>query len=122
MARPDSWAGREPLPIASDGGAPDSAAGVYGISVAAELAGCGIQTLRLYEQRGLITPARTAAGTRRYSLDDINQIRHITGLLGAGLNLTGVGEVLALQAENAGLRGEIERLQDAENEPPGDGG
>ena len=48
--------------------------GVYGISVAAELAGVGIQTLRLYEARGLLQPARTNGGTRRYSPDDLDRI------------------------------------------------
>ena len=46
--------------------------GVYGISVAAELVGMGVQTLRLYESRGLLEPARTEGGTRRYSEHDID--------------------------------------------------
>ena len=55
-----------------------SGRGVYSISVAAELSGIPVQSLRLYEQRGLLTPARTAGGTRRYSDDDLpqRQIRH----------------------------------------------
>jgi MerR family transcriptional regulator, heat shock protein HspR len=91
--------------------APASSAAVYGISVAAELAGCGVQALRLYERRGLVEPDRTAGGTRRYSQDDLARVRRITTLLGAGLNLTGVGEVLALEAENAELRAENAQLK-----------
>ena len=91
--------------------APASSAGVYGISVAAELAGCGVQALRLYERRGLLDPDRTAGGTRRYSQDDVARVRRITTLLGAGLNLTGISEVLTLEAENAELRAENAQLK-----------
>ena len=55
----------------SEHSADRSGRGVYGISVAAELSGVGEQSLRLYEQRGLLTPARTTGGTRRYSDDDL---------------------------------------------------
>jgi MerR family transcriptional regulator/heat shock protein HspR len=83
---------------------PDGARGVYGISVAAELVGMGVQTLRLYEARGLLEPARTDGGTRRYSADDLDRLRHISELLAAGLNLAGIGMVLDLEAENTQLR------------------
>ena len=52
---------------------PDPGLGVYGISVAADLIGLAPQTLRLYEDRGLLDPARTAGGTRRYSQDDLDR-------------------------------------------------
>ena len=52
-----------------------AARGVYGISVTAELSGLDPQTLRLYEQRGLLTPARTEGGTRRYSDNDLARLR-----------------------------------------------
>lgn len=81
--------------------------GVYAISVAAELAGSGIQALRLYERRGLLAPDRTDAGTRRYSDNDVTRVRRITALLGDGLNLAGIGAVLELEAENAALRAEL---------------
>jgi MerR family transcriptional regulator, heat shock protein HspR len=81
----------------------DSARPVYGISVAAELVGVGVQTLRLYEQRGLVDPARTSGGTRRYSADDLSRVRHVAALLDAGLNLAGVAAVLILEADNARL-------------------
>jgi len=82
---------------------PDSGRGVYGISVAAELTGLGVQALRLYESRGLLEPARTAGGTRRYSADDLDRLRRIADLLETGLNLTGVHMVLDLQDANAQL-------------------
>ncbi len=80
--------------------------GVYGISVAADLVGMGVQTLRLYESRGLIEPERTDGGTRRYSANDLERLRHIGDLLAAGLNLAGVSMVLGLEAENQELRAE----------------
>jgi MerR family transcriptional regulator, heat shock protein HspR len=87
---------------------PDPARGVYGISIAADLAGLGVQTLRLYEQRGLLTPDRTDGGTRLYSSDDLGRLRRITDLLDAGLNLAGIALVLQLEAENAALRAQLD--------------
>jgi DNA-binding transcriptional MerR regulator len=83
---------------------PDSDRGVYGISVAAELVGIGVQNLRLYEARGLLEPARTEGGTRRYSAQDLTRLRRISELLGAGLNLAGIALVLELEDENHRLR------------------
>ena len=77
--------------------------GVYGISVAAELTGLGVQNLRLYETRGLLEPDRTAGGTRRYSANDIDRLRRIGDLLDAGLNLAGIGMVLDLEKQNLDL-------------------
>lgn len=91
----------------------DSDRGVYGISVAAELVGCGIPALRLYERKGLLEPARTPAGTRRYSDDDLTRLRRITQLLADGLNLAGITLVLALEAENLALRADLEGLRDS---------
>lgn len=93
---------------------PDAARGVYGISVAAELVGMGTQTLRLYERRGLLEPARTEGGTRRYSEDDLDRIRHIGELLGAGLNLAGVALVLELETDNVQLRADNTQLRERE--------
>ena len=87
---------------------PDPGRGVYGISVAAELVGMGSQTLRLYEQRGLLEPARSAGGTRRYSTDDLERLRRIAALVDAGLNLTGVAMVLDLQDANARLQADLD--------------
>jgi len=71
---------------------------VYVISVAAELAGVHPQTLRIYERKGLVDPARTEGGSRRYSDSDINQLRRIQELTNEGLNLAGVKRVLELEA------------------------
>ena len=85
---------------------------LYSISVAAELVGLPVPTLRLYEDKGLVTPQRTEGGTRRYSADDLDRLRRIGDLLDAGLNLVGIGMVLDLEAENSQLRIEtVKRLE-----------
>src|SRR5580692_4187173 len=86
-----------------DAGAPTSAHGVYGISVAAELSGIPVQSLRLYERNGLLTPARSEGGTRRYSADDLTRLRRISGLVEAGINLAGIARILDLEDDNATL-------------------
>jgi MerR family transcriptional regulator/heat shock protein HspR len=78
--------------------------GVYVISVAAELAGVHPQTLRIYERRGLLDPARTGGGSRRYSQRDIERLRRIHALTEAGLNLAGVKAVMELEDEIVRLR------------------
>ena len=83
---------------------PDPQRGVYGISVAAELVGMGVQNLRAYEARGLVEPGRTDGGTRRYSADDLDRLRRIGNLLDAGLNLAGISMVLDLETQNSELR------------------
>ena len=87
--------------------APEPTRAVYVISVAAELAGLHPQTLRIYERKGLVDPARTGGGSRRYSDDDIALLRRIQELTNEGLNLAGVQKVLALEAELARLRQEL---------------
>lgn len=87
-----------------------SARGVYGITVAAELAGLGEQTLRLYERKGLLTPCRTAGGTRRYSDDDVAVLLRAAELLAQGLNLAGARQVIELEATNRELRIRIAEL------------
>jgi MerR family transcriptional regulator, heat shock protein HspR len=89
----------------------DPAHGVYSISVAAELAGLHPQTLRIWEREGLLEPARSAGGTRRYSQNDITRLLEITALTGDGLNLAGIRRVLALQEETRRLNAEIARLK-----------
>ena len=93
--------------MAPEGTGPHADHGVYGISTAAELVGLGPQTLRLYEARGLVEPTRTAGGTRRYSANDLDRLRRIAELLGAGLNLAGIGMVLDLEVVNARLQAEL---------------
>jgi DNA-binding transcriptional MerR regulator len=95
----DSSRRAAPPPPASDG-----TTGVYGITVAAELAAMSVQALRLYERKGLLEPARTEGGTRRYSDTDIARLRRISVLIADGINLTGIARVLGLEADNAGLR------------------
>ena len=87
-----------------------SSRGVYGITVAAELVGIGEQALRLYERKGLLTPARTAGGTRRYSDDDLAILRRVVELVEAGVNLVGARHVLELEAANRLLRSRLEEL------------
>jgi MerR family transcriptional regulator/heat shock protein HspR len=86
---------------------------VYVISVAAELAGMHPQTLRIYERRGLVTPARTQGGNRRYSDADIEILRRISELAASGMNLEGIRKVMELEAENERLR---QQLADAKAE------
>ncbi|MGN6200726.1 MerR family transcriptional regulator [Humibacter sp.] len=77
---------------------------LYSIAVAAELVDLPAATLRLYEEKGLVKPARTQGGTRRYSDDNITTIREVAALQEDGINLAGVERVLKLRAENAELR------------------
>ena len=82
---------------------------VYVISVAAELAGMHPQTLRIYERKGLLEPARTAGGNRRYSDEDIERLRRISDLAAEGMNLAGIRRVMELEEEVLRLRAELER-------------
>ena len=84
---------------------------VYVISVAAELAGVHPQTLRIYERKGLVEPARTPGGSRRYSDADIVLLQRIHDLTDAGLNLAGVQRVLELEARIEELEAELEASQ-----------
>ncbi len=95
--------------MADADGETDPLRGVYAISVAAELVGTGVQNLRAYEARGLLSPTRTAGGTRRYSAHDLDRLRRIGDLLDAGLNLAGIGMVLELENQNDELRSTIGR-------------
>lgn len=99
---------------------------VYVISVAAELAGMHPQTLRIYERRGLVQPARTQGGNRRYSDVDIDRLRRIAELTSEGMNLEGIRRIIEMERELAELRAEVARLRDqvgaalaeAERRPP----
>ena len=86
--------------------------GVFMISVAAELAEMHPQTLRMYEQRGLITPKRSAKGTRLYSQDDVERLRRIQQMtVELGMNLAGVERVLEMEAELERQARRIEQLE-----------
>ena len=89
----------------------DEMRALYVISVAAELAGMHPQTLRIYERRGLLTPARTTGGNRRYSDADIARLLRITELAATGMNLEGIRHVMTLEAEVVRLRSEVEQLR-----------
>ena len=85
---------------------------IYMISVAAELVGMHPQTLRMYEQKGLVRPKRTPGGTRLYSQADIERLRIVQRLTTElGLNLAGVELVLRLEDELRKAHAQIERLQ-----------
>ncbi len=89
--------------LRGDSGVPAPDHGVYGISVAAELSGIPVQSLRLYERYGLVAPARSNGGTRRYSAADLARLKRISELVGAGINLAGVARILDLEDHNATL-------------------
>jgi MerR family transcriptional regulator/heat shock protein HspR len=89
----------------------DQQQAVYVISVAAELAGMHPQTLRIYERRGVVRPARTSGGNRRYSDLDIARLRRIAELASQGMNLEGIRHVMSLEEEVLRLRREVEQLK-----------
>lgn len=98
-----------------------SGRGVYGISVASELSGIEPQTLRLYERRGLLAPARTDGGTRRYSDHDLDRLQRITDLVAQGVNIAGILQILnlehrntELESDNGQLKSENARLRSAD--------
>jgi MerR family transcriptional regulator, heat shock protein HspR len=104
-------------------GPPAPGHGVYGISVAAELSGVSVQSLRLYERQGLLTPGRSDGGTRRYSADDLARLRRISALVDAGVNLAGIARILSLEddngtlsASNIDLRSTNRSMRDAAND------
>jgi MerR family transcriptional regulator/heat shock protein HspR len=84
----------------------------YMISVAAELVGMHPQTLRIYEQKGLVRPKRTAGNTRLYSDEDVARLQLIQRLTTEiGLNLAGVERVLHLEDELARMRRRLDRME-----------
>ena len=95
----------------------DSGRGVFMISVAAELAEMHPQTLRMYEQRGLISPHRSPKGTRLYSQTDVDRLRRIQAMTTElGLNLAGVERVLALEEQLEATRRRLEQLEQESSE------
>jgi MerR family transcriptional regulator/heat shock protein HspR len=74
------------------------------------------QTLRIYERKGLLEPARTQGGSRRYSDDDIAQLQRIQDLTADGHNLEGVRRILELEAEIEALQGQIDALRTQANQ------
>lgn len=86
---------------------------VYVISVAAELAGVHPQTLRNYERAGLVEPARSPGGTRRYSDADLGRVARINQLTDEGINMTGIKRILTLEAELADLHRQLDETRAA---------
>ena len=84
---------------------------LYMISVAAELTGMHPQTLRVYEQKGLVTPGRSRGNTRLYSQADIERLNLINKLTDEGINLAGVIRILDMRERQLERDDEIERLQ-----------
>ncbi|HVM01487.1 MAG TPA: MerR family transcriptional regulator [Acidimicrobiales bacterium] len=107
MTAESSPADERPVPAGAPRPRPDVA--LYVISVAADLAGLHPQTLRLYERKGLLDPARSRGGKRRYSEADMDRLRRIGQLTAAGVSLEGVRRILSLEREVAVLRKEVER-------------
>jgi MerR family transcriptional regulator, heat shock protein HspR len=86
--------------------------GVFMISVAAELADMHPQTLRMYEQRGLIEPKRSPKGTRLYSHDDVDRLRRIQEMTTElGMNLAGVERIFEMEDKMARLQRKVDALE-----------
>ena len=86
--------------------------GVFMISVAAELAEMHPQTLRMYEQRGLITPQRSPKGTRLYSQEDVDRLRRIQEMtVELGMNLAGVERVFELEGQLRSMERKVRKLE-----------
>jgi MerR family transcriptional regulator, heat shock protein HspR len=86
---------------------------VYAISVAAELSGAAVQSIRLWEKRGLLAPQRSSGGTRRYSANDLTRIARISALVKAGVNIAGIAHILDLEDDNIALRSREPTPQDS---------
>lgn len=89
----------------------DEAAGLYVISVAAELSGLHPQTLRQYDRLGLVSPTRTEGRGRRYSLRDIASLRMVQRLVGEGINHAGIKRIIELESAMANMAMEVARLR-----------
>ena len=90
---------------------PDDDAGLYVISVAAELSGLHPQTLRQYDRLGLVSPDRTIGRNRRYSLRDIASLRMVQRLVGEGINHAGIKRIIELEAAMANMAIEVAKLR-----------
>ena len=90
---------------------PDDDAGLYVISVAAELSGLHPQTLRQYDRLGLVSPDRTVGRNRRYSLRDIASLRMVQRLVGEGINHAGIKRIIELESAVANMAVEVAQLR-----------
>lgn len=89
----------------------DDEAGLYVISVAAELSGLHPQTLRQYDRLGLVSPSRTEGRNRRYSLRDIASLRMVQRLTGEGINHAGIKRIIELETAMANMAIEVAQLR-----------
>ena len=94
-----------------ENGQPDDDAGVYVISVAAEISGMHPQTLRQYDKLGLVSPSRTEGRNRRYSLRDIALLRAVQKLVGEGINHAGIKRIIELESAMANMAVEVAQLR-----------
>ncbi|WP_321971379.1 heat shock protein transcriptional repressor HspR [Paratractidigestivibacter sp.] len=85
---------------------------LYMISVAAELTGMHPQTLRVYEQKGLVNPGRSRGNTRLYSQADIDRLNLISKLTDEGINLAGVVRIIDMRERELELQDEVEQLRE----------
>lgn len=85
---------------------------LYMISVAAELTGMHPQTLRVYEQKGLVNPGRSRGNTRLYSQADIDRLNLISKLTDEGINLAGVVRILDMREQTLQLKDELGSMRD----------
>ncbi len=90
---------------------PADDAGVYVISVAAEISGLHPQTLRQYDKLGLVSPSRTEGRNRRYSLRDIALLRAVQKLVGEGINHAGIKRIIELESAMANMALEVAQLR-----------
>ena len=90
---------------------PDDDAGVYVISVAAEISGMHPQTLRQYDKLGLVSPSRTEGRNRRYSLRDIALLRTVQKLVGEGINHAGIKRIIELESAMSNMAIEVAKLR-----------
>ncbi|KQO95836.1 heat shock protein transcriptional repressor HspR [Leifsonia sp. Leaf264] len=86
---------------------------IFGISVAAELAGMHPQTLRQYDRLGLVSPSRTSGKSRRYSMHDVVQLREVARLSAEGVSLEGIKRVLELENQVVTLSKRVHELEAA---------
>ena len=85
---------------------------LYTIKIAAELCGMHEQSLRMYERRGLIAPRRSAGNIRRFSDQDVEQIRFIKRLVDdLGVNLAGVEVILHMRRQLLDVQQELSALR-----------
>ena len=97
--------------VNTDNNQPDDDAGVYVISVAAEISGMHPQTLRQYDKLGLVSPSRTEGRNRRYSLRDMALLRTVQKLVGEGINHAGIKRIIELESAMANMAVEVAQLR-----------